>query len=364
MFHVARVMAKNYYDILGVPKGASKDEIKKAYRKMAHQYHPDKKHGNEAKFKEANEAYQILGDDQKRAQYDRFGTGFNDNSGGSSSRGGSWGGDGGFNGQGFDFSGFGGFEDIFGEMFGGGKRSRSRRGQDIKMDFDIDLEDSVSGKDVEVNFKKVSLCDECKGQGGFDPENCARCGGSGQVNQTFNSVFGTMSQIVSCQKCHGQGKFFKKVCGECHGQGRAKKTTLFKMRIPKGILDGEMIKFSGEGEAGNHGAPAGDLFVQAHFKPHKHFKYEGVNIYYDLTIGLTQAALGDKMEIPTLYGSVKLKIDPGTQPQDIIKISGKGLPKRGSWSGHGDMFVKIKVLVPKHLSHKQRELLEELKKES
>lgn len=359
-------MKKDYYETLGISKNATKDEIKRAYHKMAHQHHPDKKGGNEAKFKEANEAYQILGDDQKRAQYDRFGTGFNDNAGGFGNGQGF-----GSNNQGFDFNfggDFGGFEDIFGEMFGGSGKKRARRGQDIKMDLEIDLEDSVSGKDIEVSFKKLSLCDECKGKGGFDPENCARCGGTGQVRQTFNSVFGMMSQIVSCQKCHGQGKSFKKICSQCHGQGRAKKTVSFKMKIPKGILDGEIIKFSGEGEAGDRGASsgppaeAGDLFVQAHFKSHKNFRHEGANIHYNLIIDMARAALGDKIEIPTLYGDVKLKIDPGVQPDDVIRISGKGLPKRGSWGGHGDMYVKIRVKVPKHLSSKQRELLEEFNK--
>lgn len=351
-------MAKNYYDILGVPKGASKEEIKKAYRKMAHQHHPDKKDGNEAKFKEVNEAYQILGDDQKRAKYDQFGTGFNDNAGG-------FGGGGGFNGQGFDFgAGFGGFEDIFGEMFGGGGgRKRSRRGQDIKIDMEINLEDSVAGKDADISFKRLSVCDECNGQGGFDPENCARCNGTGQVRQTFNSVFGAMSQVVACQKCHGRGKSFKKACGHCHGEGRSRKSTTFKMKIPKGILNGEIIKFTGEGEAGETGAPPGDLFVQVYFKPHKYFKNERTDIYYDLNVGMLQAALGDKMEIPTLYGDVNLKIDAGTQPGDVIRISGKGLPKRGSWGGHGDMFVKVKVEIPKSLSRKQKEFLEEAKKE-
>lgn len=354
-------MAKNYYDILGVQKGASKDEIKKAYRKMAHQHHPDKKSGNEAKFKEVNEAYQILGDDQKRSKYDQFGTGFNDNAGGSSSESGFGGG--GFNGQGFDFDfGGGGFEDIFGEMFGGGGgRKRSRRGQDIKIDLEINLEDSVSGKDVEINFKRLSVCDECKGQGGFNPENCARCNGTGKVRQTFNSVFGAMSQVVACQKCQGQGKSFKKTCNNCHGEGRSRKTTTFKMKIPKGILNGEIIKFVGEGESGEIGALSGDLFVQMRFKEHKYFKNEGVNIFHDLNIGMLQAVLGDKVEVPTLHGNVNLKIDAGTQPGDVIRISGKGLPKRGSWGGHGDMYVKIKVEIPKHLTNKQRELLEKFK---
>ena len=350
---------KDYYEILGIPKTSTKEEIKRAYRKMAHQHHPDKKGGNEAKFKEANEAYQILGDEQKRTKYDQFGAGFNDNAGGS--------GGGGFGGQDFDsngFEGFGGFEDIFGEMFGGGgSRKRSRRGQDIKINLEIDLEDSVSGKEEEINFKRLSACGECKGQGGFDPENCARCNGTGQVRQTFNSVFGAMSQVVACQKCQGQGKSFKKTCSHCHGEGRARKVTKFKMKIPKGILDEETIKFVGEGEAGGAGALSGDLFMQVHFKVHKYFKNEGTNIFYDLSVGMIQASLGDKVEIPTLYGDVNLKIDAGTQPGDVIRISGKGLPKRGSWGGHGDMFAKIRVEIPKHLTGKQREFLEDAKKE-
>lgn len=349
-------MTKDYYGVLGVPKGASKDDIKKAYRKLAHQYHPDKKGGDEAKFKEVNEAYQILGDDQKRAQYDRFGTGFNDNAGG-------FGGGQGF--EGFDFGGFGGFEDIISEMFGGGRTGaprRARRGQDIKVDLIIDLEDSVSGKEAEIAFKKWATCENCKGEGGFDPEKCERCHGSGQVKQTFSTMFGTMSQTIACPKCQGQGKAFKRVCSHCHGQGRAQKNTPFKIKIPKGILNGEIIKFSGEGEAGIMGAPSGDLFVQMNFKPHKIFKNKGNDVYYDQEINIIEASLGDKIEIPTLYGEVKLKIEPGTQPDDVIRISGKGLPKRGSWGGHGDMYVKIKVKVPKHLSSKQKELLEEFNK--
>lgn len=352
---------KDYYNTLGVSKTATKDEVKRAYRKLAHQYHPDKKGGDEAKFKEVNEAYQILGDDQKRAQYDRFGTGFNDNAGG-------FGGGQGFGGQGFegfDFGGFGGFEDIISEMFGGGRSGgsgRARRGQDIKVDLMIDLEDSVSGKETEITFKKLAVCENCKGEGGFDPEKCERCHGSGQIQQTFSTMFGTMAQVVACPKCKGQGKAFKKTCNHCHGQGRAQKNTPFKMKIPKGILNGEIIKFSGEGEAGAMGAPAGDLFIQINFKPHKYFKNKGNDIYCDQEIDIAQASLGDKIEMPTLYGDIKLKIDPGTQPDDVIRISGKGLPKRGSWGGHGDMYMKIKVKVPKHLSHKQKELLEEFKK--
>lgn len=350
---------KDYYQTLGIPKTATKDEIKRAYRKLAHQYHPDKKGGDEAKFKEVNEAYQILGDDQKRAQYDRFGTGLNDNAGG-------FGGAQGFGGFDFNFEGgFGGFEDIISEMFGGGRagaRTRARRGQDIRVDLFIDLEDSVSGKEAEITFKKLALCENCKGEGGFEPEKCERCHGTGQVKQTFSTMFGQMAQVVACPKCHGQGKAFKKTCSHCHGQGRAQKNTPFKMKIPKGILNGEIIKFTGEGEAGAMGAPAGDLFVQVNFNPHKIFKNKVNDIYCDREIDMVQAALGDKIEMPTLYGDVKLKIDPGTQPDDVIRISGKGLPKRGSWGGHGDMYVKIKIKIPKHLSHKQRELLEEFKK--
>lgn len=352
-------MAKNYYDILGVPKSATKDDIKKAYRKLAHQYHPDKQGGDEAKFKEVNEAYQVLSDEQKRSKYDQFGTGFNDNAGG-------FGGGGPFGGQGFgdfDFGGFsGGFEDIF-DMFGmgGGRKSKARRGQDIKIDFGIDLEDSIDGKETEVNFKKLSFCKKCDGKGGFDPESCARCNGTGQVKQTMNTMFGAFAQVVACPKCHGKGKSFKKTCSDCHGEGRRHEDVSFKIKIPKGILDGEIIKFIGEGEAGINGAPSGDMFVQVHFNPHKNFKHKGVDIYHDLSINMAQAALGDKIEIPTLYGNVNLKLDSGVQPGDVIKISGKGLPKRGSWGGKGDMYVKVKVEVPKHLSKKQRELLEQFK---
>lgn len=356
---------KDYYETLGISKSATKDDIKRAYRKLAHQYHPDKQGGNEAKFKEANEAYQILGDEQKKAQYDRFGTGFNDNAGGS-------GGGRGFGGfsaggdQGFEFD-FGGFEDIF-DIFGGGfgrgakAKSRSRKGQDIKIDFLINLEDSAFGTETEVNFKKLSSCEKCGGKGGFEADACARCGGSGQVQENFKSIFGTMAQIVVCPKCRGEGKSFKKICSQCEGEGRYRKTVDFKIKIPKGILDGDILRFPGDGQAGQNGAPPGDLLVQINFKPHKYFQNKGVDVYYDTEIDMATAALGDKIEIPTLYGNVKLKIEPGAQPDDIIRISGKGLPKRGSWGGHGDMYVKIKVEVPKHLTSKQRELLEEFKK--
>lgn len=350
-------MAKNYYDILGVPKGASKDEVKKAYRKLAHQHHPDKKGGDEAKFKEVNEAYQVLSDDQKRSRYDQFGTGYNDNAGG----GGGFGGGQGFGD--FDFGGFSGFEDVF-EAFGmgGGRgRSKSKRGHDIKVDLGIDLEDSVNGKEDEINFKRVSTCSKCDGKGGFDPESCARCSGTGQIKQTLNTMFGSFAQVVACPKCHGAGKTFKKTCNDCHGEGRHQQSTSFKIKIPKGILDGEIIKFSSEGEAGMNGAPSGDLFIQVRFNPHKHFRHKGVDIYHDLNVDMVQAALGDKVEIPTLHGDVTLKIEPGTQAGDVVRISGKGLPKRGSWGGKGDMFVKIKVEIPKHLSKKQKELLEEFK---
>lgn len=356
---IENYMNKDYYSTLGVSKTATKDEIKRAYRKLAHEHHPDKKSGNEAKFKEVNEAYQVLGDEQKRSKYDQFGTGFNDNAGGF--------GGGGFGGGGqgfgdFDFGGFSGFEDIF-DVFGGGGKSktRARRGRDIKLDLGVDLEDSVHGKETEIKFKKLTLCKKCSGRGGFDPESCARCSGTGQVKQTLNTMFGSFAQVVPCSKCHGAGKSFKKTCGDCGGEGRHHETTSFKMKIPKGILEGEIIKFIGDGEAGVNGAQAGDLFIQVGFNPHKYFKNKGADVYYDLTIDMARAALGDKIEIPTLYGEVKLKTDPGIQPGDVIKISGKGLPKRGSWGGHGDMYVKVKVEIPKHLSKKQRELLEEFK---
>jgi len=360
----------NYYDILGVSKGASDDEIKKAYRKLAHKYHPDKSGGDEAKFKEINEAYQVLSDKSKRSQYDQFGQTFE----GAGSGGGQ-----GFGG--FDFSGFqqgfggqnGGFEfnfgdgegfgDIFSDIFGGG-RSRDRRqpGRDIQVDVEISFEEMVKGAKRQVNLYKRTQCDVCKGTGGepgVKEETCPTCKGSGKVQQTVRSMFGSFAQVSTCPTCSGSGKSYSKKCHKCGGDGRVKEEQTVAIDIPAGISSGQTISVRGQGEAGEKGAPSGDLYVNVYVKPHPKFKRDGDNIISSEHITFSQAVLGDKIEAETIEGKVKMKVPNGTQSGELFRIKGKGVPSlRGD--SHGDHIVKIVVDIPKKPSREQKRLIEEL----
>lgn len=363
-------MNKDYYKILGVSKTASQEEIKKAYYKLAHKYHPDKKGGDEKKFKEINEAYQVLSNPQKRAQYDQFGTTF-DGQGFDFSKQGSWG-----------FGGFGNFEDIFSnidfeemglgsffeDFFAGQRTSKTKRktrGNDLTIDLEISLEEAAFGVKREIELEKFNICNKCNGLGaekdsGF--KECFRCHGKGKIDQTFKTFFGAIRKVGICPDCRGEGKIPKVLCGNCSGTGRKKDLKKIVIQIPKGINENEVIKIANEGEVGEFGGPAGDLYIKIKIKKHPQFERQGDDIYYTLPINFKQAALGDKVEIPTLYGNVKLKIPAGIQSGKLLRLRGKGISHLNRW-GIGDMYVKIKVKTPEKLSIKAKKLLEELGKE-
>ncbi|MFZ2187673.1 MAG: molecular chaperone DnaJ [Candidatus Moraniibacteriota bacterium] len=361
-------MAKDYYEILGVAKNASEDEIKKAFRKLAHQHHPDKGGGDEKKFKEINEAYQVLSKKDKRSQYDQFGQNFHGNGGGRSSQGqGGFGGSSGRGGSaaGFDFSGTG-FEDIFSDMFGGGGRSRgqSRVGADIAVDIEITFAEMVHGVKKDIRLRKLSRCDVCGGTGGkphSKEDTCSECQGSGQIRRTVQTIFGAFAQEAVCERCHGRGKTYKEKCTTCHGDGRTQKEEHISIEIPGGIRDEQTLSVSGRGAAGEDGAPSGDLFVNVHVRPHASLKRRGDDIVSDLQITFAQAALGGKVNVGTIEGDVTMKIPAGTQPGEVFRVRGKGVPHLGHY-GRGDHLVTISLFVPKKLSREEKDLIEKLGK--
>lgn len=363
MFPVYYFMPKDYYEILGVPKSASEDEIKKAYRKLALKYHPDrapeeKKKEYEEKFKEISQAYRVLSDKDKRTQYDQFGF----------EEGPSFG-------QGFSqrdfrhfYEAFGGkdsfedlgFGDIFGEIFGFSPKSKARHyGQDIEMDIEIDLEDAFKGTEKEINLRKMVACPECDGKGGKGFKKCSNCHGTGYEQARSQSIFGIFIQQRPCTKCEGRGEIPEEVCKKCHGQGRVEEVEKIKIKVPQGIQNNQILKMSNQGHTGKYGEHSGDLYVNIHIRPHKFFQRQEDNLYYNLIINFAQAALGDKIEIPTLEGDIKLKIPKGIQPGEMIRLKGKGMPRLHS-RGRGDLIVKIQVSVPKKLSREQEKLLKEI----
>lgn len=361
-------MAKNYYDMLGVQKNASPDEIKRAFRKLAHQHHPDKPGGDENKFKEINEAYQVLSNPEKKQQYDQFGTTFEQAQ--------SHGGFGGFDGF-RDFSGFAngfninmddlgdmfsGFSDVFG--FGGGARtkSRARKGQDIAIDLELEFKEAIFGAEKIINLQKHVACGRCQGKGG-EPNSkittCPTCRGAGQVRTARQTILGTIATTSVCPQCGGEGKRYEKICGQCGGNGIVRDKKQIKINIPAGINDNETIRLSGEGEAGVKGGRAGDLFVTARVKDSPDFERQGYDIYTLVPISFTQAALGAKIEVKTLEGAVKLKIPEGTQTGKVFRLRGQGVPHLKQM-GRGDHLVEVIVRTPERLSRGQRKLLEEL----
>jgi len=370
-------MSNDYYKVLGVEKGASDDELKKAYRKMAHKYHPDKKGGDELKFKEVNEAYQVLGDKQKRAQYDQFGSaGFGGAGAGSAGGAGGFGGFGGFGGgqqgQGvqWDFSGggAGGFSDIFEDIFGGGssrEEAQQQKGADLKIAISIDLEDSAFGNTKEINIDRMMHCGRCEGSGA-EPKTetikCPTCGGKGTQEKFFKTIFGVMKQQGVCDECFGKGHIPKKKCTKCNGNGVERASDKFKIKIPAGIDDGEMFKIPKKGDDIARGGLSGNLFVVVRLAKHKKFERDGNNLKLDLSIKFTQAVFGDKISIETLYKDLKLKIPAGIQSGKVIKVAGYGMPKKHGF-GKGDLLVKVNINTPEKLSRAQKKLLEELKKE-
>ncbi len=368
---------EDLYKILGVDKNASDEEIKKAYRKLAHKYHPDKPSGDEKKFKEINGAYQVLSDKEKRGQYDQFGQTF-------SGAGGQGAGFSGFSGQagGFDFGNFsaqggpasgwdfssftsqgnagGGWEDIF---FGGGQGAQARAGRDIQVDVEISFEEMISGVKKDIKLYKAVVCDKCQGSGGepgAKEETCKTCQGKGRVRKTVQTILGTVAQETICSDCQGRGKSFSEKCKQCGGDGRIKKDTVIPVDIPAGIANGQTISVSGQGEVGEQGATAGDLYINVRVRPHKKFIREGDDIISQEKITFSQAVLGDKIEVETIEGDVKMKIPAGTQSGEVFRIRNKGVPHlRGG--GRGNQMVKIIVEIPKHLNRKQKKLIKELR---
>lgn len=363
-------MSKDYYNILGVDKGASKDEIKKAFYKMAHKYHPDKKGGNETKFKEVNEAYQVLSDDSKRSKYDQFGSGF-ENMGQQGGYGA--GAQGGF--EGFDFGGFsngnanfdfGNLNDIFSDFFGGGMgggRHEARRGRDISTEVQISFSDSIFGITRKILITKTSNCETCSGQGakpGTKMETCKHCNGQGHIREQKRTIFGTIANTKVCDICFGAGEVPKEFCEKCKGKGVLRREEEITMVIPPGIRDGEMIRMTGYGEAISKGT-TGDLYIKINVTPHPVFKREGNDLVMSLNLNLSDALLGTKYPIKTLDGDIEVTIPEGVSINEILRVRGKGVPS--SKNKRGDLLIKLNIKLPNKLSRKSRELIEELKKE-
>ena len=344
-----------FYDRLGVSKDASQAEIKKAYRKMSKKYHPDinKEPGAEEKYKEIQEAYETLGDEQKRAAYDQCGP--------AGANGGFGGGAGGFGG--FDGAGFGGFEDIFSSFFGGGGGMRNpnapRQGDDLQYRVNLTFEEAVFGVEKEVAYNRESTCSTCHGSGakpGTSPVTCSRCHGSGVINVDTQTPLGMMRRQVTCDVCHGKGKEIKEPCHTCHGTGHEKKTHKVSVKIPAGVETGQQIRLQGQGEAGFNGGPYGDLFVVINVNPSDKFTRDGSTIYYTLNISFVQAALGDTVEVPTVHGNVEMVIPAGTQTGKTFRLKGKGAPRLRGGS-QGDQLVTVKIVTPTKLNDAQKEAL-------
>lgn len=363
-------MKKDYYEVLGVNKTASKDEIKKAFYKLAHKYHPDKKEGDEKKFKEVNEAYQVLSDEGKRAKYDQFGSGFENMGGGA----GAYGQGAGFGG--FDFSGFqGGFQngdfdfgnlnDIFSDFFAGGMggRAQARRGRDISTEIQISFADAVFGVTRKILITKISSCEICKGNGakpGTKMETCRTCNGQGKIHEAKRTILGTISSTKVCDACLGSGEVPKEKCEKCHGKGTLRKEEEISIAVPAGIRNGEMVRMSGMGEAIPKGA-AGDLYIKINVTPHAVFRRDGNDLVMTLNLKLSDALLGTEYPIETLDGKINIKIPEGVGINEILRVKGKGVPF--SKGKRGDLLIKLNIKLPNKLSRKSREIIEELKKE-
>lgn len=355
----------DYYKTLGVNKNASKEEIKQAFRKLAHKYHPDKKGGDEQKFKEASEAYAVLSNDKKRAEYDAYGRTFADGRGGGQ-------GFGGF--SGFDFSNMrqgqgGSFEFDFGDIFGefgdifGGGRQGVRRGNDISIDVQISFKEAVFGTERKVLITKASVCAACTGTGakeGTEQITCTTCNGKGKMHETKQSILGTFTSVKVCPACFGTGKVPKERCPTCRGQGIVRNQEELAVVVPPGINDGEMIRMSGAGEA-IRGGVAGDLYVKVHVQRDPVFSKEGSNIYMNLPLKLTDALLGGKRTISTLDGNIEITVPPGVSFGQLLRVAGKGVPM--GEKRRGDLFIKVEIPLPKKLSRKAKKAIEELKQE-
>ncbi|MDD5146703.1 MAG: molecular chaperone DnaJ [Candidatus Pacebacteria bacterium] len=359
----------DYYSILGISKNASQEDIKKAYRKLAHQHHPDKG-GDEKKFKEINEAYQILGNEEKRRQYDQFGHVFEGQNGF------------GQNGPGFDFNSFwqtgqGGafdfnglnFEDLFGDFFGGGSPKGKRhpnKGRDLEINVAVDLEDTLKGLNKRINFGKFVACDRCDGNGaepGTNVKECFSCRGTGQVQQMQKTILGTITRVITCPECKGEGRVPEKPCNVCKGEGRVKEEGQVEVFIPAGVDNGQIIKIDGKGDAGKRSGKTGDLYIKVSVNKHPLFDRKGDDLFTSLFVSFAEAALGGEVAVPTIENkTVLLKVPSGMESGKIFRVGGKGIPHFNGW-GRGDMYAELLIKTPKKLTKRQREILTRLKEE-
>lgn len=352
-------MARDYYDVLGVGRDAGKDDIKRAFRKLARQYHPDvsEEPDAETKFKEINEAYEVLSDDQKRARYDRFGHAGVNGAGGA-----------GYGGA----AGFAGFEDIFEDLFSSfvGRQTSTRRGParggNIRVDVSVSFMEAATGVEREIEFERLAECDVCHGSGareGSQPVTCPECTGTGQTRRVSQTPLGSFVRMTTCPRCGGRGTIIPDPCPNCDGSGRRRKSAKLNVTIPAGVHDGLRIQYTGEGDVGEHGAPPGNLFVVVHVEEHTYFRRQDNDIMIDVSLNVAQAALGDKVKVPTIDGDVELTIPPGTQTGKAFRLRGKGMPRLrndGTSAGRGDQLVYVTVAVPTKLTDKQRELFAQL----
>jgi len=353
---VVTMAKRDYYEVLGVSREAGADEIKKSYRKLARQYHPDANPGNqntEEKFKEIAEAYEVLSDPEKRANYDRFGHAATNGQGFD-------GFGGGFGGFGTDFGGLG---DIFDMFFGGATRARSgpQKGADIRADIEISFKEAAFGLEKDIKVPRVETCGNCKGSGaapGASVRNCPVCGGTGQAQSSQNTPFGRVVQSHTCNRCRGTGRVIEKPCSVCQGAGQVRRSRSIHIKIPAGVDTGTRLRVSSEGEAGLRGGPPGDLYVYINVRPHRIFKREGNDIICEMPLSFTQAALGDEIEVPTLEGTAKMRIPEGTQHGTEFRLRSKGIPDLGGY-GRGDQYVRVKVATPTRLTDRQKHLLRE-----
>ena len=364
-------MSKDYYKILGVDKNASQSDIKKAFSKLAHKYHPDEKGGNEEKFKEINEAYQVLKDKEKRQKYDQFGSDFSSGFSGAGAN--PFGG--GFSWQDFSRQGFGGFNnseagfdfgdigDIFGDFFGGSRRSsrQSHKGRDIQTEVDISFEESVFGTEKHLRLNKKIVCDKCNGKCGSNSQTCKKCNGSGRVTVQQQTFFGNFASVTICPDCDGTGNIFKDTCNKCGGAGSINGTEEIKVKIPAGISDGQTIRLSGKGESGSKGSVSGDLYIIIRVSKSSKFERKGDDIFSTIKLKYSQLIKGDKILVDTIDGEVKLKIPELTSSGKVFILKGKGVSKLNS-RGRGDHHVKVILDVPKYLNKDQKKLIEELEK--
>ncbi len=349
-------MAKrDYYEVLGVDKNASEADLKKAYRKLAMKYHPDRnpddKEGAEKKFKEVNEAYEVLSDKDKRAAYDQFGhNAFNQN--------------GGFGGGAGGFGGFsGGFEDIFSQFFGGGftsgGRNRPQKGSDVRVDVTIDFVEAIKGVEKEISFYRLQKCSECGGTGAKDSSKthtCHECNGTGEIRYSQRSLFGESITVSECSACNGTGKIPDEKCTKCNGKAKVRKKRKMKIKIPAGVNDGNVIPIQGEGDIGERGGPNGDIHLYIHVKAHPTIRREGIDLYQDVHVSIAQAILGDEVKVETVDGKIKIRIDGGTQSGEMRRISGAGVPVVRGY-GKGDLYIRVIVDIPKKLNSEQQEKL-------